>query len=114
MVQTSEDGYVKFTGHDDIIYDVQDRDIFAKNSGLIVLAGDGKTAKGVAKASNTYILNPGFFGIRKQNRLTVRVPVFYSDDFGYGFDVSGYGGADCGSVCSFGVSESGEASAPKI
>ena len=65
LVQTSQDGYVRFTGHDNIIYDVQGRDVFAGNSGLIVVAGNEENAKGLSEASKSYRLNPGFWGIGK-------------------------------------------------
>ena len=113
LVQTSQDGYVRFTGHDNIIYDVQGRDVFAGNSGLIVVAGNEENAKGLSEASRSYRLNPGFWGIGKQNKLTVRVPVLGSRDFDGGLYVAAVRAGDGVSRCSFGVSESGEATRAK-
>jgi len=102
-VSTSEDGYVRFADHDNIIYDSQDRKTFGGNPGLIVVAGNKTSARALANSSKAYDSDPAFFGIGKTNNLTVRVPGVYSNDFDGRLGVYSDGFPDCDGRVSFGV-----------
>src|SRR3989338_516695 len=111
-VITSEDGLVRFTHRDNITYN-ESRNVFGRNSGLIVHAGTGKDARDLAKASKAYRFKPAFYGFEKKDKLFVGVPDVYSCGFVGWLIVDGYGFHVDGVRCSFGVSETAEGGAPK-
>jgi hypothetical protein len=112
-VKVSQDKYVRFTEYDNITYGVQARDVFAENAGLAVLAGNKETAKALAEASKTYRINPGFWGLGEQTKLTVRVPVLSSSGFGSRLGIVGNKSAAYYYGCSFRVFDSDVATRAK-
>ncbi len=107
----SDDGRVRFTPLDKIIFGEQTARTLARNPGNIVLSGSLENAELNARSARRYILNPRFYGFNDAKFPKVGVPGLVCGGFGGGLCV--VAGYFCVDECrfSFGVLDSGEASA---
>ena len=110
-VMFSDDGRVRFTSLDKIIFGEQTDKTLATNPGNIVFSGSSENAELNAESAGKYILSPRFDGFNDAKVLKVRVPGL--DGFGFGdrlyVDAVSFGNDEYRR--SFGVLNSGEASA---
>jgi len=94
-VITSEDGFVRFINYDNLAGN--------HKLGITTLVGNEETANALTtEADKVYKLRYGFYGVGKQDALTLRVPVFGSFGFAYRLAVVGSGSAVDDAGCSFG------------
>jgi len=91
----SDAGDVRFTPLDKVRLGEQTASRLAKNPGNIVFSGSVENAELNAKTAELYRFKPTFYGVKDENRLTLRVPalvgndgfdgrlIVYADGFGY-------------------------------
>ncbi|MFH1802366.1 MAG: hypothetical protein ABH864_02840 [archaeon] len=109
-VRLSQDGFVRYTPSQNIIYNKQDSDILATNPATIVETGTLQNSHGAARSSKQYPNKPFLYGLQDVQGATVRVPGLFGD-FGDRLNLGGRGVYD--NRCSFGGTSAGEASARK-
>jgi hypothetical protein len=102
---------IRMARRENIIFGIQERDIFAKNPGLLLATGDREIAQDLTLGSNEYTFNPSFNLPFDNDGLVVAIPVLCGDGFSGRLLVGGFNA--CKYVYSFGVFDSAQGVAPK-